>query len=110
MLAAHRQIGNEQHREEVAAFWGVEKISSTPGLTATQMIESLERGELKAAWIICTNPMVSLPDLHRAEAAFALRPCGIDVRDVHQDFLGAVHVEHLAAGTFSKMMRAFPVQ
>ncbi|MBL0744773.1 nitrate reductase [Chryseolinea lacunae] len=69
MLAAHRSIANPKHREEVATFWGVNSISDKPGYTATQMIEALERGDLKAVWIICTNPMVSLPDLKRAEAA-----------------------------------------
>ena len=69
MLAAHRVIGNEQHIKEVAEFWGVDSISPRPGLTATQMFEALERGDLKAVWIICTNPMVSMPDARRAEAA-----------------------------------------
>lgn len=71
MLAAHRMISNPQHREEVAAFWGVNNISDKPGYTATQMIEALERGDLKAIWIICTNPLVSWPDARRAEAALA---------------------------------------
>lgn len=71
MLAAHRSIANANHREEVAAFWDVEKISDKPGLTATQMIEALESGSLKAIWIMCTNPMVSWPDARRAEAALA---------------------------------------
>ncbi|MBT1696610.1 molybdopterin-dependent oxidoreductase [Fulvivirgaceae bacterium PWU4] len=71
MLAAHRSLANAQHREEVAKFWGVDSISSRPGYTATQMIEALERGELKALWIICTNPLVSWPDARRAEAALA---------------------------------------
>jgi ferredoxin-nitrate reductase len=69
MLAAHRAIGNDQHRKEVADFWGVDSISPKPGLTATQMIDALERGDLKAVWIVCTNPLVSLPDSRRAEAA-----------------------------------------
>lgn len=68
-LAAHRSIGNEKHRDELARFWGVDKISATPGLTAPKMIEALESGKLKALWIICTNPMVSWPDARRAEAA-----------------------------------------
>lgn len=70
MLAAHRSLANEQHREEVAHFWNAPSLSAKPGLTATEMIEALERGELKAVWIVCTNPLVSLPDLHRAEKAF----------------------------------------
>jgi ferredoxin-nitrate reductase len=69
MLAAHRTLDNPAHRKEVAEFWGVPSISEKPGLTATQMIEALERGDLKAVWIVCTNPMVSLPDARRAEAA-----------------------------------------
>lgn len=70
MLAAHRSLANEQHREEVARFWNAPSLSAKQGLTATEMIEALERGELKAVWIVCTNPLVSLPDLHRAEKAF----------------------------------------
>jgi ferredoxin-nitrate reductase len=69
MLAAHRSYANPDHRKEVAAFWGVDSLSEKPGLTATQMIEALERGDLKAVWIVCTNPLVSLPDTRRAEAA-----------------------------------------
>jgi ferredoxin-nitrate reductase len=69
MLAAHRSYANPAHRKEVAAFWGVDSVPEKPGLTATQMIEALERGDLKAIWIICTNPLVSLPDTRRAEAA-----------------------------------------
>ena len=69
MLAAHRTLDNPVHRKDVADFWGVPKISEKPGLTATQMIEALERGDLKAVWIVCTNPIVSLPDARRAEAA-----------------------------------------
>jgi len=68
-LAAHRSIANAAHREEVAKFWGVRRISDKPGLTATEMITALEEGKLKAVWIVCTNPMVSLPDLNRASAA-----------------------------------------
>jgi ferredoxin-nitrate reductase len=69
MLAAHRSIADQSHREEVADFWDVKRISDKPGLTATQMIEALESGALKAIWIMCTNPMVSWPDARRAEAA-----------------------------------------
>lgn len=62
MLAAHRDIGNAAHRQEVQAFWGGGEISSTPGKTATEMFAALKSGEMKAIWIACTNPIVSLPD------------------------------------------------
>ncbi len=69
MLAAHRTLDNAQHRAEVEAFWGCPPIDPRPGLSAIEMLEALECGELKAIWIICTNPAVSWPSLSRAEAA-----------------------------------------
>ena len=69
LLAAHRDLSNPLHRKEVADFWGVESINEKPGYTATEMFDALEDGRLKAVWIIGTNPMVSLPDLNRAERA-----------------------------------------
>ncbi|MCF7560998.1 molybdopterin-dependent oxidoreductase [Sabulilitoribacter multivorans] len=69
LLAVHKDLQNEEHRREVAQFWGVDKISSTPGLTATEMFDALESGKLKAVWIACTNPLVSLPNTHRIERA-----------------------------------------
>lgn len=69
LLAVHKDLFNEDHRREVAQFWGVDKISPTPGLTATEMFDALESGKLKAVWIACTNPLVSLPNTHRIEKA-----------------------------------------
>jgi ferredoxin-nitrate reductase len=69
LLAVHKELANPVHRKEVADFWGVDGISEKPGLTATEMFDALESGKMKAIWIICTNPMVSLPDARRVEKA-----------------------------------------
>lgn len=69
LLAVHKDLHNEEHRREVAQFWGVDTISPKPGLTATEMFDALESGKLKAIWIACTNPLVSLPNTHRIERA-----------------------------------------
>ncbi|UZO80031.1 molybdopterin-dependent oxidoreductase [Aquimarina sp. ERC-38] len=69
LLAAHRDLGNEEHRKEVTNFWGGKEISGKPGLTATEMFDALETGKLKAIWIICTNPLVSLPNSNKVEKA-----------------------------------------
>ncbi len=69
MLPAHRDLSNSLHREEVEKFWGGGKISPSPGLTATEMFDALADGRLKAIWIMCTNPLVSLPDVRKVEAA-----------------------------------------
>ncbi len=69
LLAVHKELNNPVHRKEVADFWGVDSVSEKPGLTATEMFEALESGKMKAIWIICTNPLVSLPDSRRVEKA-----------------------------------------
>jgi len=69
LLAAHKNLLDPNDRKEVADFWGAEKISSKPGLTATEMFDALDKGTLKAIWIVCTNPVVSLPDSNKIERA-----------------------------------------
>ena len=103
MLAAHRSIANAQHRDEVAQFWGGNAISDKPGYTATQMIEALERGDLKALWIICTNPAVSWPDARRAEAALS-KAKFVVVQDISRksDTLQFADLILPAAGHFEK--------
>jgi len=69
LLPAHRDLSNEKHRNEVEKFWQVPlgTIQPKPGLTATEMFDALNDGKLKAVWILCTNPLTSLPDVRKAE-------------------------------------------
>jgi len=69
LLPAHRNLNDPAHRQEVATYWGVPSISAKPGFSATEMFEALEDGRMKAIWVICTNPLVSMPDARRVEAA-----------------------------------------
>ena len=72
-LPGHRLVANPEHRAEVEAAWGVPagSISSRPGVTASEMVEQLEQGELKVVWVAATNPVASLPNSERVRAAFA---------------------------------------
>ncbi|KAA8482869.1 ferredoxin-nitrate reductase [Arcticibacter tournemirensis] len=69
LLPAHRDLSNPLHREEVQRFWGGTAINPKAGLTATEMFEALNDGRLKAIWIVCTNPLTSLPNVRLAEEA-----------------------------------------
>ena len=62
LLSAHRDLGNAEHRNEVARLWGVDSVPSQPGKTAVEMFQAAADGEIKALWIACTNPAQSLPD------------------------------------------------
>ena len=62
LISAHRDMGNPQHRAEVAALWGVPSVPDKPGKTAVEMFQAAADGEIKALWIACTNPAQSMPD------------------------------------------------
>jgi len=72
-LPGHRLVANPEDRAEIERAWGLppESISARPGLTAIEMVEALERGEVKVVWIAGTNPLVSLPNSGRVRAALA---------------------------------------
>ncbi len=69
LLPAHRDLANQEHRNEVEKFWQIPlgTVQPKPGLTATEMFDALNEGKLKAIWILCTNPLTSLPDVRVAE-------------------------------------------
>jgi assimilatory nitrate reductase catalytic subunit len=77
LLSAHRDMANPAHRAEVAALWGVPVVPSTPGKTAMEMFQAAADGDIKALWIICTNPAQSLPD--QAMVRRALERCELVV-------------------------------
>src|SRR5690349_16724946 len=67
MLSAHRNLASETDRAFMQQFWGGTAINPKPGYTATEMFEALNDGRLKAIWIMGSNPLVSLPDVRKAE-------------------------------------------
>lgn len=71
LLPAHRDLAIESDRREVERFWQVPNGTIQPGagLTATEMFDALHEGTLKAIWILCTNPLISIPDVRKAEQA-----------------------------------------
>jgi len=71
LLPGHRDPASEADRAEVAQFWNVPSLPERPGRTAVEMFEALEKGEIKAVWIACTNPAQSLPAQGRVRAALA---------------------------------------
>ncbi len=59
-LAAHMDF-NVGHIDRVQRFWRAPNMAQREGLKAVQMFEAIERGEIKALWVMATNPAVSLP-------------------------------------------------
>jgi assimilatory nitrate reductase catalytic subunit len=59
-LAAHMNFSPAEI-DRVRRFWNAPHIATHEGLKAVQMFEAIERGEIKALWVMATNPAVSLP-------------------------------------------------
>ncbi len=80
MLAAHMDFVPDD-LQRLARFWGRNGWRGAPGLTAVELFAAIGRGEVKAVWIMGTNPVVSLPDSHAVSQALAACPLVI-VSDV----------------------------
>ena len=73
MLACHLDIENPAHRDAVQGFWAAPTMALKPGLKAVDMFRAVEEGRIRALWIICTNPVVSMPEADRV--AQAIKGC-----------------------------------
>jgi assimilatory nitrate reductase catalytic subunit len=90
LLSAHRDLGNPEHRAEVARLWGVDSVPAKPGKTAVEMFQAAADGEIKALWIACTNPAQSMPD--QATVRRALQRAEFVV--VQEAFAGTATARH----------------
>ncbi|MGF1679812.1 molybdopterin-dependent oxidoreductase [Photobacterium minamisatsumaniensis] len=65
MLASHMDFNNADHHRLISQFWQTDTLAQAPGRKAMAMFDAIEQGEIKAIWIMATNPAVSLPDNQR---------------------------------------------
>ncbi len=70
-LPGYRKFDNPQHREELASLWNIDasRIPATRGLAYPDIINAAADGQIKALWIIATNPMVSYPNRAQVQRA-----------------------------------------
>ncbi len=63
-LPGYRHIDDPADRAYIAGVWGI-PVEELPGegAAATQMIGLMARGDIKSCLVICSNLMVSLPEL-----------------------------------------------
>jgi len=74
MLAAHMDIENPEHRDRVQRFWGSPVIADKAGLKAVDLFQAVGEGQVRAIWIMATNPVDSMPDAEAVEAALEACP------------------------------------
>jgi assimilatory nitrate reductase catalytic subunit len=59
-LAAHMNFSPEEI-DRVGRFWNAPRMAQREGKKAVAMFEAIGRGEIKALWVMATNPAMSLP-------------------------------------------------
>ncbi len=68
MLAAHMGFAPPEV-DRVRRFWQAPRIAEREGLKAVAMFDAIARGEIKALWVMATNPAVSMPRAAAVRAA-----------------------------------------
>jgi sulfite reductase (NADPH) flavoprotein alpha-component len=69
-LPGQRTVTNAGDRAFVEQLWNLPAgtIQAQPGLDAVELLKKMETGEVKAVWIIGTNPVASMPNRARVIA------------------------------------------
>ena len=98
MLAAHMDFTPEAI-DRVSRFWGSDSVAQGPGLKAVELFAAMARGEIKAVWIMATNPVDSMPEADVVRDALKACPFVV-VSDMnrHTDTMELAHVRLPAAG------------
>ena len=69
-LASHMGF-SEQEQGLLSDFWQCGHVATKPGLAAVEMFDAVAKGNIKAIWIMGTNPVVSLPESDKIAQALA---------------------------------------
>ncbi len=72
-LPGFRRVDNADDRRQMESAWGLSPgtIRPEPGHDVVRMFEAPEAGELKALWIIGSNPAATMPNLEKVRRSIA---------------------------------------
>ncbi len=98
-LPGHRVIAETADRAFVEKLWGLPpgSIGPEPGPDAVTMFKRMAAGDIKAVWIICTNPVATVPN--RASVLAGLQKAELVIaQDVFLDNETNRHADILLPG------------
>ena len=70
-LAAHLDWDRPGDVDLLSRVWNTDRLPAKPGLKAVDLLRAVGRGEVRAVWVIGTNPAVSLPEADTVRQALA---------------------------------------
>lgn len=68
-LPGYVPLTDERFRKRVASLWGVDDLPTERGLYLTELWDAIERGDVRALYIVGENPAVSEADFTRVRDA-----------------------------------------
>ena len=84
-LPAFRNWDNEEHVQQLADLWNVERMTIphwAPPTHCMQIFRYAEQGSINFLWVSCTNPAVSLPELPRIRKILEKEGLFLVVQDI----------------------------
>jgi ferredoxin-nitrate reductase len=84
-LPGFRNWDNKGHVQELADLWNVDRIKIphwAPPAHAMQIFRYAEQGSINFLWVSCTNPAISLPELHRIRDILKKEDLFVVVQDI----------------------------
>ncbi|MEM7503624.1 MAG: molybdopterin-dependent oxidoreductase [Pseudomonadota bacterium] len=103
MLAAHMNLEDVSARDRVQRFWQSPAMATRPGLKAVELFDAVAAGDVKAVWIMATNPVDSMPRSDVVRAALDQCPLVV-VSEIYSevDTLDVADIVLPAAGWLEK--------
>lgn len=70
-IPGYRNFASSYDREEYASIANVpvEDVPTARGYSYPQIIDAIDKGEIKALWLVATNPLISFPDQKKLRRA-----------------------------------------
>ncbi len=70
VFSGYQAVSDPAQVKKMEDAWNVKGLSTTPGLTVTEMIPKAHSGEIKALYIVGENPLVSDADINHVTESF----------------------------------------
>ncbi|MBI4739914.1 formate dehydrogenase subunit alpha, partial [Candidatus Woesearchaeota archaeon] len=62
LFSGYQPVADENVRKKFETVWGVQELPAKPGLTVTEIMNSVGNGNIKGLYIMGENPVISDPD------------------------------------------------
>lgn len=82
-LPGYRDVRSQSDRKVCEEHWQLREgsISSDVGMTITDAIDKVLSKEIGFLWVVCSNPLLSLPDLNKSKKALESEDLFLVVQD-----------------------------